>query len=53
MTLYDQLRRKIPLADQLRSKASYRQQLNAAVRGLWLGAVQSSGELEELFDVSV
>ena len=37
MTLYDQLRRKIPLADQLRSKATYRQQLNAAVRGLWLG----------------
>ena len=42
MTLYDQLRRKIPLYDQLKSKASYRTQLNAAVRGLWLGVLNAS-----------
>lgn len=35
--LYNQLRRKVPLSDQLRSKATYRQQIRAAVRGLWLG----------------
>lgn len=37
MTLYDQLRAKIPLAEQLRTRASYRMNLRSAVRGLWTG----------------
>ena len=37
MSLYDQLRHKVPLVEQLKSQSSYRQQIRSAVRGLWTG----------------
>jgi len=53
MSLYSQLARKIPLATQLRTRASYAQQLRAAVRGLWTGiftAAQFTNAMQSTID---